>query len=131
MSNPVERIKRFIDARTGVRGLDPNIVHGINTNGEQENLTLSDLRAILADLEMAEKALTQAGEFIDDLRQDLHIVRQAVVVIHSQGRVSVSGVQRRLGIGWNQSQLICQHIVNTGIVDDLELSPTLTPKPHP
>ena len=63
--------------------------------------------------------------------QDLHLVRQAVVVIHSQGRVSVSCVQRRLVIGWNQSQLICQHIVNTGIVDDLELSPTLTPKPHP
>ncbi len=55
MSNPVERIKRFIDARTGMRGLDPNIVHSINTNGEQENLTLPDLRALLADLERAEK----------------------------------------------------------------------------
>lgn len=63
--------------------------------------------------------------------QDLHLARQAVAVIHSQGRVSVSGVQRRLGIGWNQAQLICQHIVNTGLVDDLELSPNLTPKDHP
>ena len=63
--------------------------------------------------------------------QDPHLARLAVAVIHSQGRVSVSGVQRRLGIRWNQAQLICQHIVNTGLVDDLELSPTLTPKPHP
>lgn len=61
MSNPVERIKRFIDARTGMRGLDHDIVHGINTKGEQENLTLHDLRALLADLEMAEKALRDAA----------------------------------------------------------------------
>jgi len=62
MSNPVERIKRFIDARTGVRGLDPNIVHSINTNGEQENLTLPDLRALLADLERAEMALREVDD---------------------------------------------------------------------
>lgn len=35
------------------------------------------IRALLADLESAEKALTQAGEFIDDLRQDLHSRRVA------------------------------------------------------
>jgi hypothetical protein len=71
MSNPVERIKRFIDARTGMRGLDPDIVHGINTKGEQENLTLSDLRALLADLERAEKALrdVQAAIYLDDAGQ--------------------------------------------------------------
>ena len=63
--------------------------------------------------------------------QDLHLIRSAISVIQRQGHVSVSGVQRRLGIGWNQAQMICQHIVNTGLVDDLELSPNLTPKAHP
>lgn len=54
-STPKARIQAFIDARTGMRGLDQDVVHGVDSKGQSEELTLSDLRALLAELESAQK----------------------------------------------------------------------------
>lgn len=48
----VERVRGFVAARTGMRGLDPDVVMGVAVDPESDdpvrNLTLSDLRALLA-----------------------------------------------------------------------------------
>jgi len=67
---PSDRIKRFVDARTGMQGLDPDIVHGVNTKGEHEYLLLSDLRAILADLDAAVKDAERWRELLNHVGAD-------------------------------------------------------------
>ena len=52
--------------------------------------------------------------------------RRAVVVCFTSGKVSVSEVQRKLAIGYAESQTLCQSIVNMGLAEGLQLCPTLT-----
>lgn len=52
--------------------------------------------------------------------------RRAIVVCFTSGKVSVSEVQRKLAIGYAESQTLCQSIVNMGLADGLQLCPTLT-----
>jgi regulator of replication initiation timing len=73
----------------------------------------------------------------DSLRAEVERLRKpldaqsarALAVSLELGRVSVSGVQRKLEIGWNESQALCQRIVDAGWVDGLPLAPILTAPP--
>lgn len=54
--------------------------------------------------------------------------RKALAICRKSGRVSVSEVQRKMAIGFNAAQVICQSVVELGVVDGMELAPTLRKK---
>jgi chromosome segregation ATPase len=67
---------------------------------------------------------------VERLRKPLDAqAARAIAVSLELGRVSVSSVQRKLEIGWNESQALCQRIVDAGWVDGLPLAPILTVPP--
>ena len=51
--------------------------------------------------------------------------RKAIVVCFTSGKVSVSEVQRKLAISYNEAQKLCQSIVDLGIAEGLQLAPSL------
>jgi hypothetical protein len=85
-------------------------------------------------LTTSEKRLTAER---DSLRAEVERLRKpldaqaarAIAVSLELGRVSVSSVQRKLEIGWKESQALCQRIVDAGWVDGLPLAPILTAPP--
>ncbi len=50
---------------------------------------------------------------------------KAVAICLESGRVSISEVQRKMGISWLAANELCQSIVDAGLVNGLELSPQL------
>ena len=51
--------------------------------------------------------------------------RKAIVVCFTSGKVSVSEVQRKLAISYNEAQKLCQSIVDLGLAEGLQLAPSL------
>ena len=51
--------------------------------------------------------------------------RKAIVVCFTSGKVSVSEVQRKLAISYNEAQQLCQSIVDLGLAEGLQLAPSL------
>lgn len=51
--------------------------------------------------------------------------RKAIVVCFTSGKVSVSEVQRKLAISYNEAQQLCQSIVDLGLAQGLQLAPSL------
>ena len=51
--------------------------------------------------------------------------RKAIVVCFTSGKVSVSEVQRKLAISYNEAQQLCQSIVDLKLAQGLQLAPSL------
>lgn len=65
MTTPYERIQAYIDYRIKMRGIDPDVIHGIN--GNDLKLTISDLRQLLQAVKQSEQTITLPREMDEDL----------------------------------------------------------------
>lgn len=46
-STPIERVEKYIKARTGMRGLDPDEINTVHRNDDEATLSLKDIHELL------------------------------------------------------------------------------------
>lgn len=95
----------------------PNLINRLKE--EWNNLDPVDpLRGLIADAIDALAEAQPSKPLTDEQRK-------AIVVCFTSGKVSVSEVQRKLAISYNEAQQLCQSIVDLKLAQGLQLAPSL------
>ena len=88
-STPIERVEKYIKARTGMRGLDPDEINTVHRNDDEATLSLKDIHELL-----------QAAKELAALRNKGVLIVGSGNMVHNLGLVAWNRLNESFAFDW-------------------------------
>jgi len=117
-------VKNGLAVKLAVPKGDPNTLKLVDTVGEVVKIIILDEKKYTDNLDTSPEPMKDQGDLVDDKKEIDTLFNSAVDFVLEKGAVSISGVQRKLRIGYNRAARMIEDMERQGIVSEMESNGT-------